>query len=234
MGNLYATQPIGREITIYLARHLLQGHHYSDPTILRILQNAVIHIIPVIDGSFEKIWGDYPKEALGNIRPDTYVCNNISADFKQVGDQILDMEYRGNGMSPRVSIANAFKHMLLEEKFDLVLNFEGGSYGIVYPKPKDQIEVYKSFAEKYSRSYKQPHTCVNQVLGTDDVLTDYLYHEYNTPVMTAKISCCEYPAVGNLPYIWRDVLQPAMDVLNLANTGKKCILFHSFVAVISN
>lgn len=223
MGNLYATQPLGRELTIYMARHLLVGHHYSDPTITRILQNAVIHVIPIIDGSFERIWGEYPKEVLGNVRPDTSICNNISADFKQVGDQILDMGNRGNGMSPHVSIANAFKHMLLEEKFDLVINFEGGSYGIVHPKPKDQIEVYRMFAEKYLKSYKQMNVCSNQVLGTDDVLTDYLYHEYDTPVLTMKVSCCQYPAVDNLPYIWRDVLQPTMNLLNLVNTGKQVI-----------
>lgn len=220
MGNLYATQPIGRELTIYIARHLLQGYQYHDPTITRILENAVIHIIPVIDGSFEQIRGDYTREVTGNVKPDTYLCNNISADFKQVGDQILDVGSRGNGMSPRVSTANAFKHMLLEEKYDLVINFEGGSYGILYPKSKDQIDIYKTFADSYTRSYKQANTCSNQVLGTDDVLTDFLYHEYNTPIITVKVSCCEYPAVGNLPYIWRDVLQPTMNLLNAVNTGK--------------
>lgn len=233
MGNLYATQPIGRELTIFMARHLLQGHQFSDPTVMRILRKAVIHIIPVIDDSFTQIWGDYTKEVLGNVRPDTYICNNISADFKQVGDQILDIGNRGNGMSRIISIANAFKHMLLEEKFDLVLNFEGGNYGMIYPKPKDQNEVFKSFAEKYLRSYKQPHTCANQVMGTDDVLTDYLYHEYDTPVMTAKVSCCEYPAVDNLPYIWRDVLQPAMNLLNLVNTGKFQFLVFELLIEIS-
>lgn len=131
MGNLYATQPIGREISIYMARHLLHGFGYGDPAISDIFANAVIHVIPVIDGAFEQIWGDYPKTVMGNARPDTYVCNNISADFKQVGDQILNIGNRGNGMSPHMSVANAFKHLLLEQKFDLVLNYEGGSNGIM-------------------------------------------------------------------------------------------------------
>lgn len=129
MGNLFATQPIGREITIYLARHLLEGHKYQDPTIMKILNSSVVHIIPVIDTAFEKIWGDYPKSVRGNSGPNSFTCNNISVDFKQVGDQILNTANRGNGNQQTVT--NAFKHMLLEEKFDLILNFEGGSSGIM-------------------------------------------------------------------------------------------------------
>lgn len=102
-----------------------------NPVITNILNNAVIYIIPVIDGAFEKIWGDYPKVVSGNQKPDVYLCNNISADFKQIGDQILNMANRGNGMSPHMTASNAFKHMLLDKKFDLVLNYEGGSKGIV-------------------------------------------------------------------------------------------------------
>lgn len=89
MGNLFATQPIGREIGIYLARHLLEGYHIGDYTVMKILNNVVIHIIPVVDKAFEQIWGDYDKEVLGNVKPDRYLCNNISADFKQVGEQLM-------------------------------------------------------------------------------------------------------------------------------------------------
>ncbi|KAF2900813.1 hypothetical protein ILUMI_05352 [Ignelater luminosus] len=217
MGNLFATQPIGREISIYFARHLLQGHKYQDPTIMKILNNSVIHIIPVVDTAFEKIWGDYPKSVRGNSGPNSFTCNNISVDFKQVGDQILNTGNRGNGNQQTVT--NAFKHMLLEEKFDLILNFEGGSSGIIYPKPKDQIEIWKTLGETYTKSLKVTHSCPNSVVGTDDILTDYIYHEYNTPMFTTKITCCEYPAVENIPYIWRETLIPSMNFLSIVKTG---------------
>lgn len=55
--------------------------------------------------------------------------------------------------------------------------------------------------------------------GTDDILTNYVYHEYYTLLLTAKVSCCDYPAVENLPYIWREVLAPLMAVLNKTTTG---------------
>lgn len=133
IGNLFATQPVGREISLYLAQHLLEGHKYSDPTIVRILQNTVIHFMPVIDVAFESIWGDYKKEddIKDNINPyDTYRCNNITADFKQVGE-LLNRNSRLNGNGKTTVIANAFKHMLLEKKFDFILNFEGGYTGLM-------------------------------------------------------------------------------------------------------
>lgn len=126
IGNLYATQPIGRELVVYMARHLLQGHGYKDPPIMRVLENAVFHVVPVIDGGFEKIAGD--GEDAG---ADGAGCMQITADFKEVGDQLLNAANRGNGLSPPISAANAFKHMLLDRRFDLVVNFEGGSTGIM-------------------------------------------------------------------------------------------------------
>lgn len=55
IGNLFATQPIGREISLNVARHLLKGLHFQDPTIVDILSNTVIHIVPVIDRAFEQV-----------------------------------------------------------------------------------------------------------------------------------------------------------------------------------
>ncbi|XP_074039541.1 carboxypeptidase D svr [Leptinotarsa decemlineata] len=219
IGNLFATQPIGREISIYLARHLLEGFRIGDFKVMKILTNTVIHIIPVIDKAFEQIWGDYNKEVLGNIKPDKFLCNNITADFKQVGEQILNAGGRISGHQDPKSVANAFKHMLLEEKFDLMLNIEGGGSGILYPTTKDSIEIYKKIADNYKMALKIPRSCSESNKGTDSLLTDYLYHEYYTPVITSKVSCCEYPAIENIPYIWRDVLDPIMTVLSSTLTG---------------
>lgn len=72
----------------------------------------------------------------------------------------------------------------------------------------------------YIKQMKELTSCPGNVVGTDDVLTDYIYNEYNTPVMTAKVTCCEYPSVANIPYIWRDILAPSMSLLQLVNTGR--------------
>lgn len=80
---------------------------------------------------FFQIWGDSNKESDGLTKPDKYVCNNITVDFKQVGEQILDLNNRLTSNKDTVVSTNAFKHMLLEENFDLVLNIEGGNSGVL-------------------------------------------------------------------------------------------------------
>lgn len=131
IGNLFATQPIGREISIYFGRHLLEGNHIGDYTIVKILNNAVFHIIPVIDNAFEEIWGDYEKEVPGIRQPDTFLCNNISANFMQVGDQIIDLNHRSGKNQKSKVVATGFKNLLQHKEFDLVLNIEGGASGIL-------------------------------------------------------------------------------------------------------
>lgn len=218
MGNIFATQPIGREIAVYLARHLLTGHKIGDPNILTILKNAVVHVIPAIDVGFENIRGDYPKEAAGNDRLNNYTCNNITADFKQIGEQIMSVGNRNNG-DLQNRILTAFKHMLLDENFDLIVNVEGGSRGLIYPKVVDAIDIYEMFAETYRGEMRVKETCSENILATDDLITDFIYHEYDTPMYTAKVSCCEYPAVENLPFIWRESLEALKALIGIVKTG---------------
>ncbi|KAL1501684.1 hypothetical protein ABEB36_006968 [Hypothenemus hampei] len=219
IGNLFATQPIGREITVYLARHLLKGLKIEDPTIVSILSNAVIHIVPVIDNAFEQIWGEFNRESHITSKPEKYVCNNITADFKEVGSQILDLNNRLSSTKDTVTRTNAFKHMLLDQKFDLILNIEGGNNGILYPYTHDKLEKYSKLANLYNSALKNHESCPKRISGTDSVLTDFLFKEYFTPMITLKVSCCDYPAVESLPYIWENILNPIMSVLNTTRTG---------------
>lgn len=82
------------------------------------------------------------------------------------------------------------------------------------------VPTYKIIADHYLSEIKIPRVCSEQIKGTDQIITNYLYHEYNTPILTAKVSCCEYPDVANLPYIWRDIVNPMMEVFNSSLTGK--------------
>lgn len=89
--------------------------------------------MPVIDTAFEKIRGDsgeLSENERGKMNEisDRYACNNITADFRQVGEQILSTSSRING-NGQFRILSAFKHMLLDGHFDLVLNIEGGPGG---------------------------------------------------------------------------------------------------------
>lgn len=89
-----------------------------------------------------------------------------------------------------------------------------------YPPTNDAVQQYKYIADAYKAGLHAPRSCSSNKLGTDLLLTKYLYTEYGTPVLTAKVTCCEYPAVANIPYIWRDTLDPIMRVLSTTLTGK--------------
>lgn len=92
-----------------------------------------------------------------------------------------------------------------------------------YPEIGKKDNIYATYAQHYLQSFAKsitPCQFNGKMTGTGQVITDYLYHEYNTPVLTAKISCCEYPAIDSVPYIWRDVLNPFMTVLGYSLTGE--------------
>lgn len=105
IGGLYASQPVGRELLIRLARHLVTGYGRRNPSILSILSKAVVHIMPGIDPSF--------------YTTDNPVCNPPN-NPAETGYRFLVPQ---NGTS---EVADALKSMMEKEEFDLALNIEGG------------------------------------------------------------------------------------------------------------
>lgn len=80
-------------------------------------------------------------------------------------------------------------------------------------------KIYESFVTAYQKSLKLTETCPSLQQDTDQILTDHIYEEYGVPMFTARINCCRYPPVNNLPYIWRETLEPSMNFLNQLRTG---------------
>jgi len=88
-----------------------------------------------------------------------------------------------------------------------------------YPYTATPVNKYELLAQTYNAAFKIPQICPERTSGTDAITTDFLFKEYYTPMLTLKVSCCDYPAVENLPYIWRDILAPLMSILNATRTG---------------
>lgn len=86
-----------------------------------------------------------------------------------------------------------------------------------YPKSGNKLDLYEKYASKLLPD--DDTKCGRNVKSTDLSLTNAIYRDYNIPMLTEKVSCCEYPFVGDLPYIWRQSLQPLMTVLNFTTTG---------------
>jgi len=105
IGGLYASQPVGRELLIRLARHLVVGHARHNPSITDIMSKAVIHIMPGIDPSFHD-----------SMNP---ICNPPNNPEETAYQFLVPRD----GTS---AVADALKIMMKREKFDLALNIEGG------------------------------------------------------------------------------------------------------------
>lgn len=114
IGGLFASQPMGREILLRLATHILMGNQIGDPPIQRILNNSVLHFVPGIDPGFDNII---------NVEE----CNPIVDD--EVGKRLLS--HNNNVTSDKLDmITNAFKTMLFSEKYDAIIILESGALEI--------------------------------------------------------------------------------------------------------
>lgn len=48
IGGLYANEPVGREMLVRFARHMVYGQKQKDPDVLKLLNNVVLHFIPSV------------------------------------------------------------------------------------------------------------------------------------------------------------------------------------------
>lgn len=113
IGGLFASQPVGREILLRLATHILMGNQIDDPPIKRILNNAVLHFIPGVDPGFDNVPND---------------CNPTVKD--EIGEKLLSQNI--NKTKEMDIITNAFRKMLLNEAYDVIIILGGGSFSIRY------------------------------------------------------------------------------------------------------
>ncbi|XP_076646852.1 carboxypeptidase D svr isoform X1 [Halictus rubicundus] len=203
IGGLFASQPVGREMLLRLATHILMGNQIGDPPIQRILINSVLHIIPAVDPGFDEI-------------PENHDCNPIVKG--EIGEKIL---HKSNANSePANSVTSAFKKMMANEEYDVIIILGSGARKVSYTD--NNLHVYKTLAENYERSMHKG-TCNNLNSEVKDV-QDYIQSEYNIPVMSINLDCCKYPLAESIPIIWRENLLPLMQLIRSLTTGVRAIV----------
>lgn len=190
VGGVFASQPVGREMYLRLANHLVKGDIIGDPPIVRLLDNAVLHIIPAVDNKFDKVKTN---------------CN------PQVSDEIGDLLLKGEGKDP---VITAFRSMLSSEEYDAMITVIGGSIGVSYTE--DYLNVYKTLAENYDKAMHKDSCTADD---NSSAVGDYIMKNYKIPVLALSLSCCKYAAPESLPLIWRDNLAPLKELLFGLTTG---------------
>jgi carboxypeptidase D len=58
LSSLFTSAPLGREMTMNLARHVLAGAKGQEPIVTRLLNQTVLHFVPIMS-DFEEVLSQY-------------------------------------------------------------------------------------------------------------------------------------------------------------------------------
>lgn len=96
-----------------LARHVLAGYLIKEPLLIKLLENAVLHFVPV-KNDFE--------EVMAQFRANASVCNpTLHTD--ELADKLLNAETDHQ--------KDMFLRMLKEDEYDLALTFAAGGHDVL-------------------------------------------------------------------------------------------------------
>lgn len=200
------------------ARHMATAYTIGEPVHKRLLKNAVLHFIPNIDILSEKVIKQYDGTEKCNIEPLE----------EQFGDSLYGYLTKKD-LNPLSNYTRekAFINMLESEKYDLILELTSGSEDISYPELSKNL--FEKFAQTYqdSRNTNDKYQC-KEIGAKHGDLIDVLCERYNTPVISAGLSCCKMPVESEIASVWRNNLKGIMKFAELANTGKFRLVFKIF------
>ncbi|CAB0034889.1 unnamed protein product [Trichogramma brassicae] len=198
IGGMFASQPIGREILLRLARHILKANKDSDDFTNRLLDRVVLHIIPGVDPNFELI-------------SDNHECNPVVKD--EVGHRFQTPIKKGLKLDV---VPQALDKILEEEGFDALVLFGGGrKVGVSYTTPK--LDIFADFTKEFQKWAHSDHCSSNN----DELhkVERFIGKEYNIPVLSYSMSCCKWPTPEKVPSIWRENLVYLKNLVKKLSTG---------------
>lgn len=209
LGSFFDTSPLGRELTLNLARHVIAGYTIQEPPYVRLLKNSVFHFVPFTD-NFEFILGQYSRNES--------VCDPITRE--EFSDRLLSPEFDKK--------KSVFLNMLESNRFDLALTFSAGGFDIQGPLTNDPNSIYIKTAKKIAESHlRETHTeCALNPLrihqtSTLQKITEFLLNSYKLPLYSLQVSCCKMPPQNKKGDVWRHTIHKAVNFLKLTETGVK-------------
>ncbi|XP_055606268.1 carboxypeptidase D-like [Uranotaenia lowii] len=210
LSSLFQSTMIGRELVMNLARHVLAGYQIPEPEILKLLQNVVLHFVPI------KIDSELLLEQFQSNRS---VCDPTVKE--ELADKLLSAETDKQ--------KDMLLRMLQEEEYDLALNFAAGGNDVFYPNTDDKVAIYPRFAEKIKGhkytviSNEQCPSTASRLNQADAIqrVTNQLHSLYKVPLFTLQVGCCKMPPEAEIATVWRQNLERMTNFLHLIDTGIK-------------
>lgn len=209
LGSFFDTSPLGREMVVNLARHVVNGYTLQEPPSIRLLKNSVLHFMPFTE-NFEYIFGQFSDNSS--------VCDPIIKE--EFADRLLSAE-----TDKKKTI---FLNMLDVNRFDLALTFSAGGFDIQSPLTENINSIFtKATAKIGEYRLREEHTeCALNPLrvhqtSTLQKVTQFLMNNYKLPLYTLQVSCCKMPPQTAIAKIWRQTIHKALNFLKLTETGVK-------------
>lgn len=230
IGSFFDTSPLGRELTLDLAKHIVVGYTLQEPPLIRLLQNAVFHFMPFTE-NFDSILTQFDANA-------------------QLCDPTAREEFADRLLSPESSAKKSIFLKLLEsERFDLALTFSAGGYDIQGPSIDNPNSIFAKAIAKIGETRLRESTeecALNQLrihqTNTQQKIIDFLLNQYKLPLYSLQVGCCKMPPKDQIATVWRQNIHKVLNFLKLLETGVKGViknsqsvpLRHSTVTVVNN
>lgn len=209
LGTLFDTSPLGREMIVNTAKHIIAGYTLQEPPLKRLLQNVVIHFAPFSE-SYAHVADQYAR--------DRSVCDpQVTEEF---ADRLLGPE-----SDQKKSI---FLNMLQSGRYDLVLAFSAGGYDIQFPHSSNHNDLFERMANKIGEQRLRevlkdcPETPSRlHQNNTVDKLSRLFLDFYQVPLFTIQLECCRMPPQDKIAQVWRRNIHRILNFLNLSESGVK-------------
>jgi len=234
VGGLFGEQPLGREMLLRLARHIGEGVKQGDNVVTMILKSADVYFLPAVDMANFNLYSE-----------NQCMYNNITHLSSEAGNQF----YGSFKNSAAKAVTTLMSQVKFDFALSLEGNgvFVRIPWDVL-PKdklaPRDD-KTTSWLAETFFNSHKvmkeNTDPCKDQfingkplagsfpagvVKGSDIVpslyphsFLDFALKEYNVPVFSAHISCCNFPRHTSILDHWKDNLAPLLKVLSRVHQG---------------
>lgn len=212
IGSLLDTAPLGQEMTLNLARHLLAGYSQQEPPMVRLLQRSVIHLMPFTTLNANNLF-QYQKDA-------------------QLCDPVVNEEFVDRLLSPENDqVKSLFLNMLQTKQYDMILAFSAGGYDLQYPHNVYDHTIFDHMADsirtqRLREVRKQCSTTPNRIHQTNSMekLTDFFLQYYKVPLFTLQLNCCKMPPQDQIAQVWRRNIFKILNFLKLTESGVEGIV----------
>ncbi|GAB0099272.1 Carboxypeptidase D [Sergentomyia squamirostris] len=205
LSSFFDSAPIGREMVLNLARHVTKGYAIGEPPLQAIVNNTVLHFVPVME-QFDDVYKQFYNEPT--------ICDpNVK---EELADKLLSPETDKK--------RDMLIKMLQNEKFDLAVTFTTGGSDTHYPSMKDTLSFYGKMAKIIDNTKRKvinlncpTSPARDHQQDVSEKLSNLLYNYYDVPLFSIQVSCCKMPQ--NIATVWRNNLERFINFLHLVDTG---------------